>query len=123
MVMLPRERRRKDSEAANPDRQPALRRLEVLPSPGPLASALNRHAYQTLVAGRGGAGPELAGCVAVADVNRLKEINDRDGHVWGHLPSLGAPPPTPPSPPPTTLPFAGAAAGSFASFRASAHQP
>src|SRR5260370_17711430 len=85
MVMLPRERRRKDSEAANPDRQPALRRLEVLPSPGPLTSALNRHAYQTLVAGRGGAGPELAGCVAVADVNRLKEINDRDGHVWGDL--------------------------------------
>lgn len=85
MVMLTMESLRKESETANRDLQAALRRLEELASTDPLTSALNRHAYQTLVAGRGGAGPELAGCVAVADVNRLKEINDRDGHAWGDL--------------------------------------
>ena len=85
MVMLTMESLRKESETANRELQAALRRLEELASTDPLTSALNRHAYRTLVAGRGGAGPELAGCVAVADVNRLKEINDRDGHVWGDL--------------------------------------
>jgi len=85
MVMLTMESLRKESETANYDLQAALRRLEQLASTDPLTSALNRHAYRTLVVGRGGAGPEIAGCVAVADVNRLKEINDRDGHVWGDL--------------------------------------
>jgi diguanylate cyclase (GGDEF)-like protein len=85
MVMLTMEGLRRDSETANRDLQAALGRLEELASTDPLTSALNRHAYQSLVAGRGGTGPELAGCVAVADVNRLKEINDREGHVAGDL--------------------------------------
>jgi diguanylate cyclase (GGDEF)-like protein len=86
MVMLTMESLRQESETANRDLQTALRRLEDLASTDPLTSALNRHAYQTLVAGRGGAaGRDLPGCVAVADVDRLKEINDRAGHVWGDL--------------------------------------
>jgi diguanylate cyclase (GGDEF)-like protein len=85
MVMLTMESLRKESETANRDLQAALRRLEELASTDPLTSALNRHAYQSLVAGRGGLGPELAGCVAVADLNRLKEINDCEGHVAGDL--------------------------------------
>jgi diguanylate cyclase (GGDEF)-like protein len=83
--MITMESLRRESETANRDLQAALGRLEELASTDPLTSALNRHAYQSLVAGRGGASPELAGCVAIADVNRLKEINDRDGHVWGDL--------------------------------------
>jgi diguanylate cyclase (GGDEF)-like protein len=85
MVMLTMESLRKESETANRDLQAALRRLEELASTDPLTSALNRHAYQSLVAGRGGAASDLAGCVAIADVNRLKEINDREGHVAGDL--------------------------------------
>jgi diguanylate cyclase (GGDEF)-like protein len=85
MVMLTMESLRKESETANRELQQALRRLEELARTDPLTSALNRHAYQSLVAGRGAAAPGLAGCVAVADVNRLKEINDRDGHVWGDV--------------------------------------
>lgn len=85
MVMLTMESLRKESETANRDLQAALRRLEELASTDPLTSALNRRAYQSLVAGRSGLGPELAGCVAVADLDRLKEINDREGHVAGDL--------------------------------------
>lgn len=85
MVMLTMESLRRESEAANRDLQAALRRLEELASTDPLTSALNRHAYQSLVAGRGGGAADLAGCVAIADVNRLKEINDREGHVAGDL--------------------------------------
>jgi diguanylate cyclase (GGDEF)-like protein len=85
MVMLTMESLRRESETANRDLQQALRRLEELASTDPLTSALNRHAYQSLVAGRAGLGPELAGCVAVADLDRLKEINDREGHVAGDL--------------------------------------
>jgi len=85
MVMLTMESLRKESEKANRELQQALQRLEEIASTDPLTSALNRHAYRSLLAGRGGAGPDLAGCVAIADVNRLKEINDRDGHVWGDL--------------------------------------
>jgi len=85
MVMLTMESLRQETDTANGELQQALRRLEELASTDPLTSALNRHAYQSLVAGRGGAAPDLAGCVAIADVNRLKEINDREGHVAGDL--------------------------------------
>ncbi|HXO26863.1 MAG TPA: GGDEF domain-containing protein [Thermoanaerobaculia bacterium] len=85
MVMLTMESLRRESETANRDLQAALRRLEELASTDPLTSALNRHAYQSLLARRGGAASDLAGCVAIADVNRLKEINDREGHVAGDL--------------------------------------
>jgi diguanylate cyclase (GGDEF)-like protein len=88
VVMLTMESLRRDSERANRELQQALGRLEVLASTDPLTSALNRHAFQSLVAvGEGGdaAGSELAGCVAVADVNRLKQINDRAGHLSGDL--------------------------------------
>jgi len=85
MVMLTMESLRKETDTANRELQQALRRLEELASTDPLTSALNRHAYQSLVAGRGGVTPDLAGCVAIADVNRLKEINDREGHVAGDL--------------------------------------
>jgi diguanylate cyclase (GGDEF)-like protein len=88
VVMVTMESLRRDSERANRELQHALGRLEVLASTDPLTSALNRHAFQSLVAvGEGGdaAGSELAGCVAVADVNRLKQINDRAGHLSGDL--------------------------------------
>jgi diguanylate cyclase (GGDEF)-like protein len=86
MVMLTMESLRREAEQANRELQGALRRLEDLARTDPLTSALNRRAYQGLVAaGGGGAGAELAGCVVVADVNRLKEINDRHGHVWGDM--------------------------------------
>jgi diguanylate cyclase (GGDEF)-like protein len=85
MVMLTMESLRKESETANRELQRALQRLEELASTDPLTSALNRHAFQSLLAGRAGAGHDLAGCVAVADVNRLKDINDREGHVSGDV--------------------------------------
>jgi diguanylate cyclase (GGDEF)-like protein len=83
MVMLIMESLRRESENANHELQQALARLEVLARTDPLTSALNRHAYQSLVAGEGQTAAHLAGCVAVADVNGLKLINDRDGHVFG----------------------------------------
>ncbi|HVT58426.1 MAG TPA: GGDEF domain-containing protein [Thermoanaerobaculia bacterium] len=83
MVMLTMESLRQQSEQANRELQDALGRLEVLARTDPLTSALNRHAYHSLLGSHDPA--DLAGSVAVVDVNELKQINDRDGHLAGDV--------------------------------------
>jgi diguanylate cyclase (GGDEF)-like protein len=83
MVMLTMESLRQESETANQELQRALVRLELLARTDPLTSALNRHAYDSLVASAGQTASALAGCAAVADLNGLKLINDREGHLSG----------------------------------------
>ena len=83
MVMLTMESLRQESETANRELQQVLVRLELLARTDPLTSALNRHAYDSLLASESQSAPALAGCVAVADLNGLKLINDREGHLSG----------------------------------------
>jgi diguanylate cyclase (GGDEF)-like protein len=83
MVMLTMESLRREAEAANEELQQALHRLELLASTDPLTSALNRHAYHNLLAAHRAAPRRRSGCVAIVDVNRLKQINDSEGHHSG----------------------------------------
>jgi diguanylate cyclase (GGDEF)-like protein len=87
MVMLTMESLRQEAETANRELKEALDRLESLARTDALTSALNRHAYYSLVGGRLGApgvpAGAWAGCVAIVDLNHLKLINDREGHLAG----------------------------------------
>jgi diguanylate cyclase (GGDEF)-like protein len=83
MVMLIMESLRKAAEKANHDLQQALQRLELIASTDPLTSALNRRAYQSLLAARGQRQQGFSGCVVIADLDRLKLINDQEGHHAG----------------------------------------
>jgi diguanylate cyclase (GGDEF)-like protein len=77
IVMVTMERLRREAESAS-------RELTILAQTDPLTSALNRHAYESLVR-QAGAPAAVAGCVVVADLDHLKQINDRGGHAAGDL--------------------------------------
>ncbi len=83
MVMLILDSLRREAESANIKLGAAMERLEILARTDPLTNALNRHAYHALVGGSDGRSPTLTGCVVIADVDRLKQINDTLGHAAG----------------------------------------
>ena len=83
MVMSILDTLRREAETANARLGVAMERLEVLARTDPLTNALNRHAYHALLGGSDSRGTTVAGCVVIADVDRLKQINDRLGHSAG----------------------------------------
>jgi diguanylate cyclase (GGDEF)-like protein len=59
-------------------------RLEAMVQLDHLTSALNRHAFYSIIGdSRAGGRVVFTGCAAVADIDNLKQINDRYGHAAG----------------------------------------
>jgi diguanylate cyclase (GGDEF)-like protein len=59
-------------------------RLEAMVQLDHLTSALNRHAFYSIIGdSRAGSRVVFSGCAAVADIDNLKQINDRHGHAAG----------------------------------------
>ncbi len=67
----------------NADLAAARDRLEVQVRVDPLTSALNRHAFHSLIGDRGGDLAGRSGCVVVIDIDHLKCVNDTLGHAAG----------------------------------------
>ncbi len=83
MVMSILDTLRREAESANVKLGVAMERLEVLARTDPLTNAVNRHAYHALVDGSENRGAIVSRCVVIADVDRLKQINDSLGHTAG----------------------------------------
>ena len=81
MVLL--EGVRREVEAANRQLTSTRDKLEFMARMDPLTEALNRHAFHSLLSRDEGAGDATDGCVAVIDIDNLKQINDRFGHSVG----------------------------------------
>lgn len=82
MVILVMEREHRALEEANEELRNARGKLETLARLDPLTHSLNRHAFYSMVEGTRANGVG-AGCVAVADIDSLKAINDGYGHTAG----------------------------------------
>ncbi len=82
MVLL--EGVRREVEAANLQLIGARDRLELMARMDPLTEALNRHAFHSLLSGtESNLDTEVDGCVAIIDIDNLKQINDQFGHSAG----------------------------------------
>jgi diguanylate cyclase (GGDEF)-like protein len=83
MVMLILDTLRREAESANAELAKALAREALAARTDPLTSALNRHAYHALANELPAGGGVMHGCAVIADLDKLKEINDTDGHAAG----------------------------------------
>ncbi|MFN6962436.1 MAG: GGDEF domain-containing protein [Pyrinomonadaceae bacterium] len=83
MVIVLLEQVLEDSRRANDKLSRAHRRLEMLAHVDPLTAAFNRHAFYGYLRKRGEDGAYVSGCVGFFDVDELKKINDRYGHLAG----------------------------------------
>ncbi len=82
MVLL--EGVRQEVEAANLKLTSARDKLELMARMDPLTEALNRHAFHSLLSsGEGDLDTKISDCVAVIDLDNLKQINDSLGHHMG----------------------------------------
>lgn len=83
-VMVLLEGVRREVEVTNRQLTAARDKLELMARMDPLTEALNRHAFHSLLShGDGLKEANLAGCVAVIDIDNLKPINDTHGHSTG----------------------------------------
>jgi diguanylate cyclase (GGDEF)-like protein len=84
MVMLVTGEVQHELQEANARLARTRDRLETMAQLDHLTSALNRHAFYSIIEDpRSGNRMALHGCAAVADVDNLKTINDRYGHAAG----------------------------------------
>ncbi len=84
MVMLVTGEVQHELQVANARLARTRDRLETMAQLDHLTSALNRHAFYSIIEDpRSGNRMALHGCAAVADVDNLKTINDKLGHAAG----------------------------------------
>jgi diguanylate cyclase (GGDEF)-like protein len=84
MVMLVTGEVQHELQLANARLARTRDRLETMAQLDHLTSALNRHAFYSIIEDpRSGNRMALHGCAAIADVDNLKTINDRYGHAAG----------------------------------------
>jgi diguanylate cyclase (GGDEF)-like protein len=84
MVMVTTGEVQHELERTNKHLAQARDRLEAMAQLDHLTSALNRHAFYSIIGdSRPGGRVVFRGCAAVADIDNLKVINDRYGHAAG----------------------------------------
>jgi diguanylate cyclase (GGDEF)-like protein len=83
MVIVLLEQLLGDFQTANEKLTKAHEKLEQLVHIDPLTTAFNRHAFYGFLKQRGEDGSTISGCVGFFDIDDLKLINDRFGHVAG----------------------------------------
>jgi diguanylate cyclase (GGDEF)-like protein len=84
MVMVATGEVQYDLEVVNARLAEARDRLETIAKLDNLTSALNRHAFYSIVGDSRAQGRVVfRGCAAIADIDNLKVINDRYGHYAG----------------------------------------
>lgn len=84
MVMVVTGDVQNDLELANVRLNETRDRLEAMAQLDHLTSALNRHAFNSLMENpRGGGRAVLHGCAALVDIDDLKVVNDQFGHPAG----------------------------------------
>jgi diguanylate cyclase (GGDEF)-like protein len=85
MVLVLLEKVLTEAKSAHERLQDANRKLEQLVHTDPLTAAFNRHAFYGFIKKRGEENSESSGCVGFFDIDDLKGINDRFGHVVGDM--------------------------------------
>jgi diguanylate cyclase (GGDEF)-like protein len=82
-VLLVMETVSADLARSNRELTAARDRLEEKATVDPLTSALNRHAFHSLVSERAPDAAKRSGCVVLIDIDNLKALNDTRGHAAG----------------------------------------
>ncbi len=85
MVIVLLERMRQDVEETNHKLKDAHDKLERLANVDPLTDAFTRHAFYSFLQKYNKKTGTVSGCVGVFDIDNLKPINDRFGHVVGDV--------------------------------------
>jgi diguanylate cyclase len=86
MVMVATGEVQHELEAVNARLARTRDRLEAMVQLDHLTSALNRHAFYSILGDSQGRGRVVfRGCAAVADIDNLKTLNDRHGHAAGDI--------------------------------------
>lgn len=83
MVIILLEKLVSDANTTNEALADAHQKLETLVNTDPLTAAFNRHAFYGFVGRGGGDSENVSGCVGFFDIDNLKDINDRLGHIAG----------------------------------------
>ena len=85
MVIILLEKVLANYQVANDELQVTQKKLEELVQTDPLTAAFNRHAFYGFLGNRKNNKEAISGCVGFFDIDDLKEINDRYGHIAGDM--------------------------------------